>query len=404
MKLAYMMSRFPLLSETFILREMIEVEKHGLEIALYPLICQERSLIHPDAKAWLPRRRCTPFFSLGVLSANFKRFLKSPIRYLAVFWHVFRGNFSSLSFLARSLAFFPKAVRVAEKIESEGITHVHAHYATYPALVTWIIHQFTGISYSITIHSHDIYDNQAMLETKLRDAAFLAPISAYNIDFMENLYGNWVREKCEVVHCGIDTTLYQPVEQKPPHTKGAPMKIIHIGTLHWKKGQAYLLEALALLRDKGMPFHCQIIGGGEERKNLEKLIADLKLGEAVEMLGSKTQEEVAALLPQADCYVQPSVSEGIPVALMEAASCALPIVATKITGIPELVISGETGLLIPPADVPALANALYTLWNNPQQAKRLGESARAWVANAFSLEKNVAHLLTMFARQERSQR
>lgn len=392
MKVAYIMSRFPLLSETFILREMIEAEKQGLEISLYPLICQSQNIIHTEVEAWLERRNCTPFMSAHVLSRNLRQFFKTPRKYLSLLWQVIYGNRSSFSFMLRGLMLFPKALVMSEKMQSEGVTHVHAHYATHPGLVAWLIHQWTGIHYSITIHSHDIYDNQSMLASKLQNAAFLAPISRYNIEFMAKEVGDWVRDKCNVIHCGIEIEKYNPKEKD----SDGIFKIIHVGSLHWKKGQKYLLEALALLKERNVPFHCTMIGGGEEESALKRIIAEKDLHDVVTMLGSRTQAEVAALLPGADCYVQPSLSEGIPVAIMEAAACELPVVSTKITGIPELVVQGQTGLLVEPRNVPALANALYELWENPDHASVMGKKGRRLVEKEFTLTENVSRLIHLF--------
>ena len=398
MKIAYIMSRFPLLSETFILREMIEAERQGLDIALYPLICQQQEIVHAEVERWLTRRNCTPFMSLQVIFKNVAAFFRQPAKYLSLIWQVIYGNRFSPSFLLRGLMLFPKAVVMAEKMQAEGVTHIHAHYATHPGLVAWLIHQWTGLSYSITIHSHDIYDNQSMLATKLKDAAFLTPISAYNIDFMANEVGAWVREKCHIIHCGIDLAQYAPA----PKEANAIFEIAHVGSLHWKKGQKYLLEALALLRERGVPFHCTMIGGGEELADLERIIAEKDLHDVVSMIGSRTQAEVAAYLPKAACYVQPSLSEGIPVAIMEAAACELPVVATKITGIPELVKQNQTGLLVEPRDISALAEALYQLWAQPEKAAAMGRSGRVLVQEEFTLTDNISRLIDLFKKEHAS--
>ena len=399
MKIAYIMSRFPLLSETFILREMVEVERQGQEIVMYPLICQHQPVVHDDAKKWNSRVNCIPFFSSAILAENVKTFFRTPLQYIALLWRVFKENLSSFDFLTKSIYLFPKAVYTAKRLQMEGIEHIHAHYATHPALEAWIIHNLTGIDYSITVHAHDIYDCQAMLGTKLKGATFLAPISEYNIDFMADHVGEWVREKCHVVHCGVDLTKYDN-ESSGLNQKDI-FEILQIGSLHWKKGQVYLIKAIAHLRDQGVSLRLRIIGEGDERTNLEREIKLHNLGSVVELMGAKTQDEVANLLPTADCYVQSSVSEGIPVALMEAMACELPIVATDITGIPELVLNGETGILVPPKNVEALSNALKYIKENPGLARQMGKHGRVWVQENFDLTKNVSKLISLFEEYKR---
>jgi colanic acid/amylovoran biosynthesis glycosyltransferase len=396
MKIAYIISRFPLLSETFILREMIEMEHQGYQIALYPIICQDKLIVHEEAKKWIPLANCIPFISIEVLLENINSFLQNPLRYLSLLWSVFKGNLSSIDFLFKGLYLFPKAVYTANMLQREGIEHIHAHYITHPGLEAWLIYKLTGISFSITVHSHDIYDCQAMLETKLRDAVFIASISMYNINFMAELVGDWIREKCYVVHCGIEPSRYSPQLKKAIKKESNVFEIIHVGSLHWKKGQIYLIRAMALLNKLEVRARLRIIGDGEERPNLEKEISKHSLGGMVELMGAKTQAEVAALLPSADCYVQSSLSEGIPVAIMEAMASKLPVIATKITGIPELVLHEQTGLLVPPGDVKALADAILLIKTNPSKAKMMGEHGYILVCREFDLQKNTAKLANLF--------
>jgi colanic acid/amylovoran biosynthesis glycosyltransferase len=401
MKIAYLVSRFPLLSETFILREMIEVEKLGYQIVLYPIICQDQPVIHDEAKSWVSRANCIPFISPAVLMENIRLFLQNPVRYFYLLWQVFAGNLSSLDFLIRDLYLFPKAVYTAKCLQIEGVDHIHAHYATHPGFEAWLINKLTGISYSITVHSHDIYDCQAMLEPKLRDAIFIAPISNYNINYMEQIVGEWIREKCHVVHCGIDVSRFYPAARKRHRKESDVFELIQVGTFHWKKGQLYLIRAMALLRDRGLRIRLRIIGDGVERPKLEKEIENLNLNSLVLLLGAKTQAEVAVLLPEADCYIQSSVSEGIPVAIMEAMASGLPVVATNITGIPELVLHNQTGLLVPPADVQALADAIYFIMSDPEMSAEMGRLGRLFVQREFDLQKNTAKLADLFKTVKR---
>jgi len=403
-KIAYLMSRFPHLPETFILREMIALERLGWQVSLYPLIFQKQPVIHADAKAWLERAQCLPWFSADVLRANLRRFFRQPALYLSVLFQVVSENLRSLKFLARALVLFPKIVLMAERIEGEGIRHVHAHYASHPALAAWIIHRFTGITYSVTVHAHDIYVEKAMLATKLKDAAFIAAISEYNINYLVQHVGGWVRERAYVIRCGIDPALYSPAEQN--HVERNGLKIISVGSLQPYKGHIHLIDACALLHQRGVPFHCQIVGGGDLKPDLEKRIRQHELQGLVELAGPKTQEEIAHLLGQANCYVQPSVimpsgkMEGIPVALMEAMASELPVVATDISGVPELVREGETGWLVPPESPQDIADVLTEIYHHPQEAARRARRGREWVLQEFTLAANVqklSDLLTPFA-------
>ena len=399
-KIAYIMSRFPHLPETFILREMIAMEMQGWEIALYPLIAQDQPVVHAEAQAWLKRAHCLPWLSLDIQAANLRLLAARPRRFVSLWFRVVWENRASLKFLLRAVILFPKAVRMAEQMQQEGISHIHAHYATHPALAAWLIHELVGISYSITVHAHDIFVEKAMLATKLQDAAFIVAISDYNREYLTRQIGISSAKKIHVVHCGIDPAIYKAHAHPPVSSE--PLEIISIGSLQPYKGMRYLIEACALLRARGLPFHCRIIGDGEEMPGLQRMIVDRKLELYVDLMGALTQAEVARLLPDAHCYVQPSIvtpsgkMEGIPVSIMEAFASGLAVVATEISGIPELVHPGVTGYLVPPADPPALADALTTVYRNPVESARMVKAGKALVAKEFNIDHSARQLSALF--------
>ena len=382
--------------ETFILREMNAIVEDGWSVALYPLILQEQAVIHPEARSWLTKARHLPFLSWEVVKANVRLLLKNPAHFLSIWARIIKENLQSLNFLLRALALLPKAAYAAQQMQQEGIRHIHAHYATHPALVAWIIHQFTDIPYSITVHAHDIFVRTAMLKTKLQDATFIAAISQFNREYLTSLMGDWVTDKIHIVHCGINPQNY-PIRLNVLES-GQPIEIITIGSLQPYKGQIHLVEACAHLKKWGIPFHCRIIGEGEERPNLEKQIPAHQLQDQVELLGAKTQAEVASLLSTAHCYVQPSIitaagkMEGIPVSIMEAMACELPVVATQLSGIPEIVQANETGYLVPPADSIALATTIADVFKNYGKAKDLAVNGRNLVLQEFELKTNAQQL------------
>lgn len=397
---AYVVSRFPHLPETFILREMTELERRGWRVVLYPLIQQRQAVVHREARQWISRARYQPLLSPAVAAANGGALFRHPSSYFNAWASALRENSASPGALVRSLLILPKAVWLAHCARREGVRHVHAHYATYPAFAAWAAHRLTGMSYSLTVHAHDIFVNRAMLATKLREAAFVVAISEYNRDYLERTVGSWVRGKIHVVHTGVDLADYYP--RSRPLTAGERFEIICVGSLQLYKGQRFLIEACRLLRRQGVVFRCRIIGEGPERRRLERLIDAAGLANSVQLLGAQPQEAVAELLPTAHCFVQPSIvtaagkMEGIPVALMEALACRLPVVATRISGVPELVRHGETGYLVPPEDAAALAAALTAVRGDPARAAELAAAGRELVREAFNLRSNVERLACLF--------
>ncbi|MBC8506714.1 MAG: glycosyltransferase [Chloroflexi bacterium] len=400
-KIAYIMSRFPHLPETFILREMNALEDMGWDIALYPLILQEQSVLHEESKVWVERAHYAPFLSWQVVRANLLTFIQMPFRYFGTLLRTVIENIPSPKFAARALILFPKAVLMAHLMQREGVEHIHAHYATHPALVAWIIHRLSGLSYSVTVHAHDIFVVKTMLKTKLGAASFIAAISEFNRDFLADLVGENIREKTYIIHCGIVPAWYSKDSVRTGGSKGT-FEILNISSLQPYKGQLNLLKACSILKEWGIPFRCRIIGEGEERDNLEEFIRANGLSEDVFLLGALSQEKVAQILQTVDCYVQPSViaadgkMEGIPVAIMEALATGLAVIATNISGIPELIRSGETGLLVPPGDAPALASAIMEMFQSKKFAKQLAVEGKKLVLKEFDLYKNVAQLALQF--------
>ena len=401
-KLGYIVSRFPHLPETFILREMVELERQGWSISLYPLISQEQTVIHRDALEWVRREKKAGFFEPQVWRANAKALLRSPGLYLKTWAQMVRYNLASFNLLVRALVLFPKAVWMGDQMQREGIRHIHAHYATHPALAAWIIHQFTGISYSVTVHAHDIFVRKAMLAEKMRDAEFIVAISEFNRDYLAREIGEWVRPKIHVIHCGISPELYSSSRENGAWVQPGVFKVLTIGSLQPYKGQEVLVHACKCLAERGVPLQCDIIGEGVLHEKLDNAIRACGLQGKVTLVGALPQEDIAKRLPAADCYVQPSVimpngkMEGIPLALMEAMACGLPVVASNLSGIPELVRPGETGFLVPPGDDTALADQLEKIYAGYDAVRGIAREGRESVQRGFNLSTQVLLLASLF--------
>lgn len=391
---AYIMSRFPGLSETFILREMCEMESLGRHLELYPLILQNEDVVHDEALEWIKRAQYPTFLQLVL--ANLILMFFHPIRYYSVFAAVVFGNSSSLKFLIRAIFVFPLAVWMARQMAGKKIKHIHVHYATHPALAAWVIHQLTSIPYGVTVHAHDIFVDQSMLRRKLLDAKYIISISEYNRTFLADLYGDWILKKTQIVHCGIEPNLYS--RGKGPDEPQERFEVISIGSLRPYKGFTYLLDACDILKRDGVSFRCRIIGGGELLASLSRKVQDLHISDVVEFVGPKSQKEVTRYLQTSNCYVQPSIitssgkMEGIPVSLMEAMACDVPVIATNISGIPELVLHETTGWLVPPESPLEIANAIKYVIMNPEKTKNCAKNARMHVIMEYNILQSVKRL------------
>ena len=224
-KVAYIVSRFPHLPETFILREMNELAARGFQVELFPLVLQRQSLIHAEAAHWLDELHQVRFPSWKCIQGNVHMLVRRPARYIGTFFQVLWFNLPSPKFLLRALFVFPVAVEMADEMRALGIDHIHAHYATHPALAAWIIGRISGIPYSISVHAHDIFVNRTMLKQKLNGAVFIRAISQFNKTFLGDRYGAEVTRKIVVIHCGIHADRYTTGKETdaaglPPHQCG----------------------------------------------------------------------------------------------------------------------------------------------------------------------------------------
>lgn len=391
-KIAYILSRFPTVSETFILYEIIELRKLGAEIDIFPLIHQRGSVIHSEVEALAPRVHYFNYFLPVLMRDHYFWLRKKPGIYLQTVLRVIVTNLGSFKFLVRAMVVLLQSARRARKIEELGVEHIHAHTATHPALMAYVVSSLTGIPYSFTAHSSDIYFNQTMLREKIQHAGFVATISKYNQIFLQRLYPDSSPGKIKVVHCGIDPDKFR---QSIPRTSN-PLNIICVGRLEKIKGHKYLIEACALLKAQQVDFRCYLVGDGELQSQIQHQIKRLDLVHQVKILGFQPHQQVVELLAQADVLVQPSISEGIPVAVMEGMAAGIPVVATAVTGVPELVEDGVTGLLVPSQNSVELAKAMLQLYKYPELRKLLGQSGRVKVIEEFNLQQSAALLYDMF--------
>jgi glycosyltransferase involved in cell wall biosynthesis len=397
------MSRFPKISETFILYEIVELQRLGLRVELFPLLREREEVAHPEAAALVERAHYSRLLSRAVLEAQLYWLLRRPGAYLRAWWRALLGNSGSPKFLSRALVVVPQAALFARRMRELGVEHLHAHYATHPALAAFVVHTLSDIPYSFTVHAHDLYVERPMLEEKLRAAAFVVAISEFNRRMIGELYGASATANIHVIHCGVDFAIFRP---RPRRAPDQPFTLICVASLQEYKGHLYLIEACARLRDAGLAFRCLCVGEGEDRPALEAQIARLGLGKQVLLLGRQPRNEVSRLMTEADAMVLPSVitangkMEGIPVALMEALACELPAVATAISGVPELIRDGETGLLVPERDAAALADALLRLARDPALGERLARNGRALVEREFDLQRNAAALHALIEHGE----
>ena len=411
-RVAYIMSRFPKITETFVLYEMKALEDLGADVEVFPLLRQPQGPRHAEAQAYEDRAHFTSLASWEVLGANVRRFVLDPGLYVRTWWEMLSGTWGSMRFFLGAVAYFPKCVAFAERMEALGVDHVHAHFANHPALAALIVHRLTGIPYSFTAHGSDLHVDRRMLDAKVASAAFVVAVSAYNQELIVEDCGEHEREKLVVIHCGTDPSVFDGHAGSNEGRRDAPrgdraLRIACVASFEEVKGHRFLIQACRLLADRGVDVHVDLAGGGPLRRDIERLIAELDLEARVTVHGPVARPEVGRILAAADVAVlasHPTRSgkrEGIPVALMEAMMSGLPVVASALSGIPELVEDERTGFLVTPGDPEALAERLERLAGDPELRRRLGAAARAKVATEFDIHEGARLLLGEITRERR---
>ena len=405
LRLAYLMSRFPKATETFILYEILELERLGHRVEIFPLVREREAVVQPGAAALVERAHDLRPWSRPVLAAQLHWLRRRPGAYLGSWLGAVRGTIRSPRFLVRALVAVPIGAAIARSVVDLELDHIHAHWATHPALAAWVASRLSGRPYSFTAHAHDIYVERAMLDEKIRRARFVVTISEANRRMLAGWYGPTADAKTVVIHCGADPAVFAPPvgsDRAPEAVSTRPGSLVCVASLQPQKGQRVLVEACALLRDRGRSIRCTLVGEGEERPALESRVEALALGDVVVLAGAQPRDRVAAIVGGADIVIQPSVvlpsgkTEGIPVSLMEALAAERAVVASQVSGIPELVIDGKTGLLVPAGDAAALAAAIERLLDDPALRSRLGQAGRQKVLAEFDLHKNTVLLAERF--------
>jgi colanic acid/amylovoran biosynthesis glycosyltransferase len=397
-RVAYIVSRFPVATETFLLREFDRVDRDtGVDVELFSLFPGEHGSVHRMGERWLGRvhRGRPPDALRGLAWWGARR----PVRLLSTIAWVTRAHASRPGLLVRALVTLAVAAGHARRVAALGVHHVHACWATYPALAAWVCWRLTGVPYSFTGHAHDLFIHQVGLERKVRDARFTIAISEHNRAFLSAFGGDDGR--VHVVHCGVDLTAYR-FRARGPRPRG-PVRALCVASFHEYKGHRVLVEAMAAGGPQLDRLEVEFVGEGPLRGEIEDLARRRGVHHRLHFLGTLSQQQVAERLDAADIAVLPSIvarngdTEGIPNALIEALASGVPAVSTRVSGIPELLHDGVTGLLADPEDVEGLRQAIERTLADPDAARARAEAGRRLVEREFDIDL-VGRRLTVLYR------
>ena len=400
MRLAYLFSRYPIVSQTFCDTEMLALERLGFELELYSIYPPPTSFRHGHAqrmKGSLHYAPPSPVLKLAEAAAKAQG--RWPAALVAEHERRY-GPAYKASLRARNALWF------ADLFRRRGIGHFHVHFANRAAHTAIFVKAISGIPFSVSTHGQDFMSDLGSDEL-LREICREAEFVANETNFSKGLVAKVCPEsegKMHRVFNGMDLGNFQPAPLAPPER---PVQILSIGRLIEFKGFHHLIPACATLRDRGLSFTCEILGEGPWRGQLQEQIDALGLGEQVRLRGAVPQEEVFAALRACDIFALPCTTDRLgatdvfPTVILEAMASGKPVLSTRLAGVPEQIEDGASGVLVEPGNEEQLADALAELVASPQKRRTLGEAGRARLEQEFSVEHTVQPLQALFARHAR---
>ncbi len=401
MHVVYVTKRFPKVSETFILQEVQEMIRQGESVTLLslraPLPHQPR---HPGAEELAAATRYAPqgrarFFRL--LGSSLAALASAPRQaWPALAWAL---RWAVLDRHARHVKRFAEACYLRRRLPAD-VDHIHAHFGHAPATVALLLARFTGRPFSFTGHANDIFvkPSRGLLRAKIAEARFVVAVAEHGKEHLAATASSSDRHKVALVRNGVDRRRFAPRAGEP---NGSAPLLVAVARLVEIKGLLTLVDACALLSGRGVDYRCEIVGDGELRTRLERRAESLSLNGRFRLVGARAHDEVRAALEQATVFVLPSQvtdsgrRDGLPCAMIEAMAAGVPVVTTPVSGIPEVVRDGESGLLVAPGDAEGLAAAVERLLSDRELRARLRRGGLE-TADGFDLVPWVVRLRRLF--------
>jgi glycosyltransferase involved in cell wall biosynthesis len=408
-KFAYVFGAFPYFSQTFNMEEIRCLIERGLDVVVFSMkrpAGYQSAISHSSFRAYQEKIiYVPPPWSLAALKSQVRYLFAKPVLTAQVYLSVILGHGRKLGTLVKTLAFMPAAFHCARMMDERGVTHVHAGMSRYAATFALVTSKLTGLPFSFTMHGPKSFARGAMQAAKIRHAKFVTTISRYNRNLLAQFTDEEGMAKVHVIHVGIDPGKFafrgSPGAENPRSGRGE-WRVLSVARMDRDKGLDYLVRAVSSLKDRIPGISLTLVGEGPEKAALEALAASLDIARIVRFTGPLEHEEVIREYREARAFVLPSFWEGIPVVLMEAMAVGVPVVATNITGIPELVTSGENGFLVPTADSDAIARALLSLYEDAELAGLFALRGREKVEREFSIGARAEQLDVLFNETSRA--
>lgn len=397
-RIGYVLKMYPRFSETFIVTEMLELEARGADLEIFSLRLPADGRFHPDLAAVAAP---VTYLSPGALKAE--QLWQALAAYLTEIGPIEDALLADLA--GQSARDAAQALDLARMVRERGITHLHAHFGSVATTVARLAAALAGIGYSFTAHAKDIFHqdvDEADLSRKLADARAVVTVSDFNLAYLHAHHGR-AASRVVRLHNGIALDRFTFTDPGTSPLSDQVPVVISVGRLVEKKGLDTLIDAAALLHDRGVPMRVEIIGSGALEPELAAQILTQDLGDRVVLRGPLPQDRMREQVRRATVFAAPcrvgadGNRDGLPTVLLESMALGTPCVSTPVTGIPEAIRDGETGLLVPPDDPVALADALQQLLSRPDRRAAFARAARARVEDAFDARRQAGRLLEVFA-------
>lgn len=401
LRLGYLVSRYPAISHTFILREVLLLAPLGITVIPASINEPDRPTAGLTAEEQVEAARTFYVKRSGLasaLAAALGCLTSRPGPFFSTLLEAFRLAGADLKKLVYQLFYFIEACLLAQWLRRERLSHLHVHFATPASMVGLLAARLAGVTLSITVHGPDeFYDAPGYrLAEKIAACQFLCCIGSYARSQLMKLSPPEHWDRFEVAPLGVDPSQFPP---RPFRDDPDPFEILCVGRLVPAKGQHILIQAATRLSQQGRRFVLNFVGDGPDRASLEAEARRLHIEAHVHFAGSVNQDRIREFYRRADVFALASFAEGVPVVLMEAMSMEVPCVTTWITGIPELIRNGLDGMLVSASDDVALAAALAKLQDDPGLRRRLGAAGRARIVDQYNLPRNVERLAAIFRRR-----
>ena len=403
--IGYITDHYPATSHTFVQREVLALRRQAVDVRTFSIhrVGAEHVLSQADRDAVASTPALLPVAPPHFLRAHLGALLRHPRAYLGTLADAARLRAQSPRTRVWQLFYFAEAILLWRLCRRAGIGHVHAHFATPGADVAHLYARFArragaaDAGWSFTAHGFDI-DNadQDVLAAKVRDADFVVCVSDYGRGRLMTLVDEDSWPKLAVIHCGVDVRAFSP--QGRQAAANGRLSVLSVGRLVAVKGQGVLIEAVATLAREGADVSLTIVGDGPRRAALEQLACRYGVSDRVQFAGRVGQDDIRAHYDAADVFCLSSFAEGVPVVLMEAMATGVPVVATRINGIPELIEDGESGVLVPPGRADLLAAVLRGLTADVPRRAALAAAGRRRVEADFEVDACAGELRALMGR------